>query len=130
VFNNIFVKNLPANVTDDDIKQLFGVYGNILSLHRGTSEKDPSQAFYFVCFTAEDKNDIEYGPRCAAKAVEELNGKLHEGQNLYVTAALKKSDRQKELAHETLKYKSSKKRCNLYVKGFNIESAEIERDLR
>ena len=124
------MKNLPANVTDDDIKQLFGVYGNILSLHRGTSEKDPSQAFYFVCFTAEDKNDIEYGPRCAAKAVEELNGKLHEGQNLYVTAALKKSDRQKELAHETLKYKSSKKRCNLYVKGFNIESAEIERDLR
>jgi polyadenylate-binding protein len=90
VFNNIFVKNLPTNVTDDDIKQLFGVYGNISSLHRGSSLKDPTQAFYFVCFTAEDKNDIEYGPRCAAKAVDELNGKLHEGQNLYVTAALKK----------------------------------------
>ena len=127
MFNNIFVKNLPSNVTDDDIKQLFGVYGNISSLHRGTSEKDPSQAYYFVCFGAEDKNDVEYGPRCAAKAVEELNNKLHEGQNLYVTAALKKSDRQKELAHETLKYKSSKKRCNLYVKGFNTET---EQDLR
>lgn len=121
------MKNLPSNVTDDDIKQLFGVYGNISSLHRGTSEKDPSQAYYFVCFTAEDKNDVECGPRCAAKAVDELNGKLHEGQNLYVTAALKKSDRQKELAHETLKYKSSKKRCNLYVKGFDTGT---EQDLR
>ncbi len=66
VFNNIFVKNLPANVTDDDIKQLFGVYGNVLSLHRGASVKDPNQPYYFVCFASEDKNDIEYGPRCAA----------------------------------------------------------------
>lgn len=40
---------------------------------------------------------------------------------------MKKDDRQKELEHETLKYKSSKKRCNLYVKGFSNES---EQDLR
>ena len=32
-FNNIFIKNLPQDVTEDDIKELFGVYGNITSLH-------------------------------------------------------------------------------------------------
>jgi RNA recognition motif-containing protein len=47
--------------------------------------------------------------------------------NLYVHPALKKEERLKELEHETLKYKSSKKRCNLYVKGF---SNETEQDLR
>jgi polyadenylate-binding protein len=64
-FNNIFVKNLPTDVTDDEIRTLFGPYGNISSLHKGQSSKDPAQKFYFVCFTSPNKDDIEYGPRCA-----------------------------------------------------------------
>ena len=46
------------------------------------------------------------------------------GKILYVNEALKKSDREKELAHETLRYKNSKKRCNLYVKNFLAETTE------
>jgi polyadenylate-binding protein len=59
-----------------------------------------------------------------------MNNKEIDGKNLYVTAALKKSEREKELQHETLKYKNSKKRCNLYVKNF-LESTTEEnlRDL-
>jgi RNA recognition motif-containing protein len=53
----------------------------------------------------------------------EINGKI-----LYVTPALKKSDREKELLHEALKYKNSKKRCNLFVKNFTPETTE--EDLR
>ena len=64
-FNNVFVKNLPSDVTDFEIKSIFSPYGNISSLNRGSSTKDPSQKFYFVCFTSQDKNDIEYGFRCA-----------------------------------------------------------------
>jgi len=37
---------------------------------------------------------------------------------LYVRAAMKKSDRETEKMKETLRYKTSKKRCNLYVKNF------------
>jgi RNA recognition motif-containing protein len=50
------------------------------------------------------------------------------GKVLYVKPALKKSEREKELQHETLKYKNSKKRCNLYVKNFLPETTE--EDLR
>ena len=77
---------------------------------------------------SKDSADREYGPRCAAKAVAEMDNKEIFGKVLYVKAALKKSEREKELQHETLKYKNSKKRCNLYVKNFLPETTE--EDLR
>jgi len=43
---------------------------------------------------------------------------------LYVRAAMKKEDRQTEKMRETIRYKTSKKRCNLYVKNFPIEWEE------
>jgi RNA recognition motif-containing protein len=45
---------------------------------------------------------------------------------LYVRAAMKKSDRETEKIKETLRYKTSKKRCNLYVKNFPIAWEEDE----
>jgi RNA recognition motif-containing protein len=86
--------------------------------------QEPIQKFYFICFNDPDNNSQEYGPRCAAKAVEELNGKEYKGQNLHVVPALKNNDRKKELEHATLNYKTSKKRCNLYVKGFYSENED------
>ena len=53
-----------------------------------------------------------------------MNNKVFDGKILYVNEALKKSEREKGLAHETLKYKNSKKRCNLYVKNFTAETTE------
>lgn len=57
-----------------------------------------------------------------------MDNKDFGGKPLYVKPALKKSEREKELQHETLKYKNSKKRCNLYVKNFLPETTE--EDLR
>ena len=47
---------------------------------------------------------------------------------LYVRTAMKKADRQSEKMKETLRYKTSKKRCNLYVKNFpnDWEEKELE----
>jgi len=53
-----------------------------------------------------------------------MDNKEFAGKNLYVKPALKKHEREKELAHETLKYKNSKKRCNLYVKNFSSETTQ------
>lgn len=39
---------------------------------------------------------------------------------------MKKSERERELANEALKYKNSKKRCNLFVKGFARDTTEEE----
>jgi hypothetical protein len=43
---------------------------------------------------------------------------------LYVRPAMKKQDRESEKIKETLRYKTSKKRCNLYVKNFPSEWSE------
>ena len=53
-----------------------------------------------------------------------MNGKEIDGKKLYVSEALKKL----QLAKEIFKYKNSKKRCNLFVKGFPDDTTE--EDLR
>jgi len=53
-----------------------------------------------------------------------MNGATFGDKQLYVKEALKRSDRDKVLAHETLKYKTSKKRCNLFVKNFDPNTTE------
>lgn len=79
---------MPEDVNDEDIKALFGPYGTITSLYKGTSKKeDKDQHFYFICFGTDDKNDVEYGPRSAALAVEKLNDFDYKGQKLYVVPA-------------------------------------------
>ena len=56
-----------------------------------------------------------------------MNGiPLPDNKKLYVKEALKRTDREAERRRETIKYKSSKKRCNLYVKGFPETMTEDE----
>ena len=59
---------------------------------------------------------------------DEVNGIPLTDKKLYVKEALKKSDREAERLRDTIKYKNSKKRCNLYVKGFPENCTE--EDLR
>jgi polyadenylate-binding protein len=65
-FNNIYVKNFPESYSDDQLKVLFGEYGNILSIHTIKNDKG---AFAFVCYGDKDNQDREYGPKCAMRAV-------------------------------------------------------------
>jgi RNA recognition motif-containing protein len=103
---------------------MFAPYGNIKSL---VLQKNDIGQFGFVCFDDVEGVDKEYGPRCAQAAIQELNGKeMSEGVKLYVRTAMKKSDRESEKMKETLRYKTSKKRCNLYVKNFPVEWGENE----
>lgn len=63
-FNNIYVKNFPQSYSEDDLKKMFGAYGNILSLYLMKNEKG---AFAFICYG--DPNDREAGPKAAMRAV-------------------------------------------------------------
>ena len=58
---------------------------------------------------------------------EEIDGIPLE-KRFYVKEALPATEREAERKRETIKYKNSKKRCNLYVKGFPEEATE--EDLR
>ncbi len=124
-YNNVYVKNLPAGWGEEQVRKLFGEFGRIASVYMASHENGP---YAFVCYEAADAADRETGPRCAQSAVEGLHDKEVEGCKLYVRPGLKKGERERELMHETFKYKNSKKRCNLYVKGF--PSSTTEEDLR
>ena len=130
IYNNIYAKNFPPNYTEEDVRNLFSQFGRIESMKFMVNEKGP---YAFICFNSEDKQDREYGPRCAQEAVNKLNGEssingvqLPDNKKLYVKEALKRTDREAERLRETIKYKSSKKRCNLYVKGFPDTMTEDE----
>jgi RNA recognition motif-containing protein len=114
--NNVYVKNIPLDKTDAEIKTMFSAYGNIKSL---VLLKHEIGQYGFVCYDDPKGVNKEYGPECAAKAIEALNGKEMGGDlKLYVRHAMKKADRELEKKRDTLRYKTSKKRCNLYVKNF------------
>jgi polyadenylate-binding protein len=116
LINNVYVKNIPLDKSDKEIKDLFAAFGNIKSLK--LMKNDIGQ-FGFVCYDDATGKNKEYGPECAQKAIDGLNGKEMGGEfKLYVRHAMKKTDREIEKARETLRYKTSKKRCNLYVKNF------------
>lgn len=65
---------------------------------------------------------------CAQKAIDESHDREIDGMKLIVKHALKKADRDLEKQRDTIRYKQSKKRCNLYVKNF--PSKWTEDDIR
>lgn len=130
MFNNIYAKNFPEGFKEEDARELFEKFGRIESLKFASNEFGP---YCFVCYMSEDKEDRDYGPKCAMEAVnqlsrkEEIGGqKLPEGKKFYIKEALKKSEREKERIRETIRFKNSKKRCNLFVKGFPEDITEDE----
>lgn len=130
VYNSIIVKNFKEAPIDTPeqkatqetyIRSLFEKFGGIQSVFVKNSEpkkmkeeQDPTERrqIAFVCFE---------NPETAAKAVEEMNTKeIEDGKKLYVSEALKKN----QLAKEIFKFKNSKKRCNLFVKGFAPDTSK------
>lgn len=112
-FTNLYVKNIDAEVTDEEFTKLFEKYGDVTS---AAITRDPdtgkSRGFGFVNYI-----DHEH----AAKAVEELNDKDFHGQTLYVGRAQKKHEREEELRkqYEAARVEKASKYqgVNLYVKN-------------
>lgn len=112
-FTNLYIKNIDAEVTDEEFTQLFEKYGDVTS---AAITRDPetgkSRGFGFVNYI-----DHEH----AAKAVEELNDKDFHGQILYVGRAQKKHEREEELRkqYEAARIEKASKYqgVNLYVKN-------------
>ncbi|TYH17784.1 hypothetical protein ES288_A05G217900v1 [Gossypium darwinii] len=113
-FNNVFVKNLSESTTDEDLKTIFGEYGDITSVVVMRDADGTSKGFGFVNFEYAD---------AAAKAVEALNGKKLDEKEWYVGKALKKSEREHERKsqyEQTLKEAADKLQgLNLYIKNLD-----------
>jgi polyadenylate-binding protein len=114
-FTNVYVKNIDAEVTDEEFRELFAKYGDITS---ATISRDPetgkSRGFGFVNYVNHES---------AAASVEELNEKDVRGQNLYVGRAQKKHEREDELRRQyeaaRLEKASKYQGVNLYVKNLS-----------
>jgi polyadenylate-binding protein len=116
LINNIYVKNLPMDKSEQDITDMFKPFGHIKSL---VVQQNEFGQFAFICFDDPNNTNKEYGPQCAQKAIDEMNDReMSPGIKLVVKHALKKAEREIEKVMDTIRYKASKKRCNLYVKNF------------
>lgn len=125
VFNNIYVKNLPDDFSEEKTKALFSQFGPIGMLKFAKNEMG---AYAMIAYFAADGGDKEAGPKAAAAAVEKMNGAEVEGKKLYVKQFLSKAERELEIQRDAMKYKNSKKKCNLFVK--NIPENCKEEDIR
>merc|ERR1719502_1864508 len=122
-FTNIFVKNLDENVTEEELKEQFGAFGEITSLALMTNEEGKSKGFAFINYEGMD---------AARAAVEEKNGVELKGKAMYVGRAQKKSERTAELKEKFDKIKQERinkyQGVNLYVKNLdeNLEDAAFK----
>ena len=92
--NNLYVKNIPKDWTEEKVFDLFISFGNIKSL---VLQENNSRKFAFVCYDSDKGVEKEYGAKCAEKSIQELNNRdMGNGLKLVVKHALKKSDREKK----------------------------------
>lgn len=122
--NNLYFKSIPREMSEGDINKMFAEFGTIKQMK--VVQNDMGQ-FGFVCY--EDPNNKDHGPEAVKNAVENLNGKdmgEKDGKQikLYVREFLAKDQRAQEKFQEMIRYKNSKKRCNLYVKNFPAQWEE------
>ncbi|KYK54935.1 polyadenylate-binding protein [Drechmeria coniospora] len=121
-FTNIYVKNISADATDDQFRELFEQYGDITSSSLARDPEGKSRGFGFVNFTTHE---------AAFKAVDELNGKDLRGLDLYVGRAQKKHEREEELrkSYEAARLEKASKYqgVNLYIKnlGDDIDDEKL-----
>ncbi|KAI8377288.1 hypothetical protein BD560DRAFT_367041 [Blakeslea trispora] len=116
-FTNIYVKNLAAEVTEDELRALFAPFGRVSSLLIQRDDQQCSKGFGFVNFE---------NPEHAEQAVTQLHDTELHGKKLFVSRAQKKAEREDELrrqheyqprAEKSTKYQG----VNLYVKNLSEE---------
>lgn len=80
----VYVGNLSFNTTEDEVRELFGEYGNVESV-AWITDRDTGR-FRGFCF-------VEIDDAAAAKAISGLDGKEVDGRNLKVNEARPREDR-------------------------------------
>lgn len=120
-FNNLYVKNLNPTVDDNQLLAKFAEFGSIISAVVSKNEQGISKGVGFVCYE---------NPDDAKRAVESMNEKEWEGQELYVGKAQKKAERQSELRNKFLQEKQSSNQgsINLFIK--NLDDSIDDEQLR
>jgi len=124
-WTNIYVKNLAKSVNEEQLRVLFTAFGDVTSLYLATDEGKSSKGFGFINYKVHED---------ARRAVEDMNGKEIDGEQIYVGRAQKKAEREKELKSMFEKIKrermSKYQGVNLYVKNLDdtIEDVRLREE--
>ncbi|GER43452.1 polyadenylate-binding protein [Striga asiatica] len=120
-YTNLYVKNLDASFSEEDLREKFSKYGKVISLVISKDDNGASRGFGFVNFE---------NPSDAKRAVEAFHGSKLGSKVLYVARAQKKSEREEILRRKfeekrkerLLKYQAS----NVYVKNIDDDVTDDE----
>jgi polyadenylate-binding protein len=103
--NNIFVKNIPKDLTPKEFDEYFSKFGNIISAKIAEDEEGESMGYGFVLYENEEN---------AKKAIAECHGKMLKNKKLFVCQF------QKNRPRKPLRFN------NLYVRNIPKDWSEKE----
>eukprot|EP01028_Stygiella_incarcerata_P014537 TRINITY_DN97_c0_g1_i1.p1 TRINITY_DN97_c0_g1~~TRINITY_DN97_c0_g1_i1.p1 ORF type:complete len:562 (-),score=158.39 TRINITY_DN97_c0_g1_i1:216-1901(-) len=83
---NLYVKNLPEGITDEELYEMFSAFGTIISHRVARNEMKLSRGFGYVCFSSAEE---------ALEAIKIMKNKVYKGKPLYVAYHQSREDRQK-----------------------------------
>lgn len=108
----VFVNNLDPSTTTDDLRELFSQFGTVVScvVPIDTYRRNP-KLFGYVDFES---------PDVTRAAIENMNGKLVNGNKIYVRYHYSKSDRAQSVEEHKANY------TNLFVKNIDTKVSEKE----
>lgn len=108
--NNIYVKHFPKeNFDDEDLKNLFGKYGEIKSAIVLKDQNGVSKGFGFVCFSSAEDAEEAYKNMKDSTLFPGL-------PSLYVNFAMKKGERQELLMKKREEMFKQAQRMTVFVK--------------
>lgn len=110
-YGNVFIKNLDHSIDNKALHDIFITFGTVLSCKVATDFNGQSKGYGFVQFEHED---------AAQKAINQLNGMLINGKQVYVGFFIRRQER--ESANGTPKF------FNVYVK--NLPEKFTDDDLK
>ncbi|KAL3888355.1 hypothetical protein ACJMK2_000725 [Sinanodonta woodiana] len=117
IFNNVYVKNLSDDVDDEDLHEIFKIFGRILSAKVLKTLEGKKRGCGFVSFM---------DPESARKALEEMNGKEVNGKILFAGYAQNKAEREQNSIDSSTRYQG----LNLYVKNLDdgIDDERLQKE--
>ena len=101
---NVFIKNLDKSIDTKNLKDIFSVFGNILSCKVPMDPNGDSKCHGFIQFENEED---------ANKAIKKVNGMLVENKKVYVSHFMPKKEREKVLRAKANKF------SNIFIKNFD-----------
>jgi polyadenylate-binding protein len=122
-YTNVFIKNLPEDYTEEQLKDLVAGHGNTVSVKlMANDDTGKSKCFGFCSYASHEEADAAVK---AIHGIEVKDPKLNENKELYAGRAQKKVERIAELRINYEKRKQDRQQkyagVNLYVKNLDDE---------